>query len=143
MRLWSLHPAYLDAKGLVALWREGLLALKVLRGMTKGYRNHPQLERFLSVKDPERSMLYYLYWVYIEAVNRGYKFDITKIEKNIKCSQLKVTSGQLEFELAHLKNKLKYRDRERYLKIKNKRMPRPHPLFIIRSGEIETWEKML
>jgi len=25
MRLWTLHPKYLDARGLVALWREGLL----------------------------------------------------------------------------------------------------------------------
>lgn len=32
MRLWSLHPSYLDAVGLVALWREGLLARKVLQG---------------------------------------------------------------------------------------------------------------
>ena len=36
MRLWSLHPRYLDAKGLVALWREGLLAQAVLKGQTKG-----------------------------------------------------------------------------------------------------------
>ncbi|WP_368086417.1 pyrimidine dimer DNA glycosylase/endonuclease V [Nitrosomonas sp. Nm34] len=26
MRLWSIHPKYLDAKGLLALWREGLQA---------------------------------------------------------------------------------------------------------------------
>jgi hypothetical protein len=32
MRLWSLHPRYLDAKGLQAVWREGLLAKKVLQG---------------------------------------------------------------------------------------------------------------
>ena len=32
MRLWSLHPCYLDPAGLVAVWREGLLARAVLRG---------------------------------------------------------------------------------------------------------------
>lgn len=37
MRIWSLHPSYLDAKGLVALWRETLLAQKVLLGATVGY----------------------------------------------------------------------------------------------------------
>ena len=37
MRLWSLHPRCLDAKGLVALWREGLLAQEVLRGKTRDY----------------------------------------------------------------------------------------------------------
>lgn len=26
MRLWSIHPCYLDSKGLIALWRESLLA---------------------------------------------------------------------------------------------------------------------
>ena len=46
MRLWSLHPKYLDIKGLVACWREGLLARKVLLDQTKGYKNHPQLIRF-------------------------------------------------------------------------------------------------
>ena len=39
MRLWSLRPKYLDSQGLVALWREGLLAQAVLRGKTRGYRN--------------------------------------------------------------------------------------------------------
>nr|WP_243687290.1 pyrimidine dimer DNA glycosylase/endonuclease V [Methanobacterium formicicum] len=50
MRLWSLHPKYLDVKGLVALWREGLLARAVLKGKTKGYTNHPQLIRFKNQK---------------------------------------------------------------------------------------------
>jgi hypothetical protein len=43
MRLWSLHPQYLDPQGLVALWREALLAQAVLRGKTRGYKHHPQL----------------------------------------------------------------------------------------------------
>ena len=52
MRLWSIHPRSLDARGLVALWREGLLARKVLRGRTRGYRHHPQLQRFRDLRDP-------------------------------------------------------------------------------------------
>ena len=36
MRLWSVHPQHLDVRGLVALWREGLLARKVLLGETNG-----------------------------------------------------------------------------------------------------------
>jgi len=31
MRLWTIHPKYLDRQGLLALWREALLAQKVLR----------------------------------------------------------------------------------------------------------------
>ena len=56
MRLWSLHPKYLDSKGLVAVWREGLLALEVLKGNTKGYRSHPQLTRFLQEGNPVETM---------------------------------------------------------------------------------------
>jgi hypothetical protein len=38
MRLWTLHPKCLDARGLVVPWREALLAQKVLRGETRGYK---------------------------------------------------------------------------------------------------------
>ena len=52
MRLWTVHPRYLDAKGLVAAWREALLAQAVLVGVTRGYRQHPQLIRFSSHPEP-------------------------------------------------------------------------------------------
>jgi hypothetical protein len=38
MQLWTLHPKHLDVRGLVALWREALLAQKILCGATRGYR---------------------------------------------------------------------------------------------------------
>ena len=60
MRLWSLHPKYLDTKGLLALWREGLLAQKVLAGKTKGYKNHPQLDRFKAHGSPRKAIGRYL-----------------------------------------------------------------------------------
>ncbi|MDI6747818.1 MAG: pyrimidine dimer DNA glycosylase/endonuclease V [Rhodocyclaceae bacterium] len=41
MRLWTLHPRYLDARGLVALWREARLAQAVLGGKTRGYTHTP------------------------------------------------------------------------------------------------------
>ena len=47
MRIWSLHPKYLDAKGVVALWRETLLAKNVLEEM-----NHLLMK--LKKRDPER-----------------------------------------------------------------------------------------
>ncbi|MFP3165813.1 MAG: pyrimidine dimer DNA glycosylase/endonuclease V, partial [Nitrososphaeria archaeon] len=34
MRLWSLHPSFLDKQGILGVWREGLLAQKVLIGKT-------------------------------------------------------------------------------------------------------------
>ncbi|HLW43123.1 MAG TPA: pyrimidine dimer DNA glycosylase/endonuclease V, partial [Candidatus Acidoferrales bacterium] len=78
MRLWSLHPSHLDGKGLVALWREGLLAQNVLRGKTKGYRFHPQLNRFRATKKPVIAIGTYLRAVAEEAKSRGYSFDASK-----------------------------------------------------------------
>lgn len=67
MRLWSLHPKYLDVKGLVALWREGLLARAVLKGKTKGYTNHTQLIRFKKQKNPVLFLDTFLNQVYLES----------------------------------------------------------------------------
>src|SRR5690606_41710659 len=79
MRLWSVHPRYLDRQGLLALWREGLLARAVLRGKTRGYRRHPQLERFRAHASPRRAISAYLAAVHAEAAMRGYAFDRSKI----------------------------------------------------------------
>ena len=75
MRLWTLHPRYLDSQGLVALWREALLARAVLRGRTRGYRHHPQLNRFRGAPNPVTCLNAYLRIVYDESVRRGYSFD--------------------------------------------------------------------
>jgi hypothetical protein len=64
MRLWSVHPSLLDPKGLVALWREGLLAQKVLQGRTTGYRSHPQLHRFRQSGEPLAAIATYLWAVH-------------------------------------------------------------------------------
>src|SRR5690349_16243459 len=98
MRLWSLHPNLLDRAGLVALWREGLLAQKVLLGKTKGYRFHPQLARFRATKDPVRAIAVYLWAVQREATKRGYEFNAAKIVAKKRPISLTVTSGQLAFE---------------------------------------------
>src|SRR4051812_40823909 len=104
MRLWSLHPQYLDAKGLVALWREGLLAQAVLVGQTRGYRNHPQLERF---RNGPVAIAAYLHHVVDEADARGYKFDRSKLPRRKSALPIGVTDGQLRFEWRHLLTKLR------------------------------------
>src|SRR5690348_4205652 len=114
MRLWSLHPMYLDAKGLVALWREGLLAQAVLAGKTKGYKHHPQLKRFKECRNPRAAIATYLREVQVEASRRGYNFDAKKIGRGkVRAKSLKVTRGQLQYEWAHLRRKLKTRDPKR------------------------------
>jgi hypothetical protein len=140
MRLWSIHPQYLDAKGLVALWREALLAKKVLEGKTSGYKNHPQLNRFRTAKNPLNCINQYLSVVYYEAGKRGYHFDKNKIEWNFISVGLPVTIGQVKYETNHLLSKLKVRDRIRYNKLKEEGNILTHPLFKKTQGKIEDWE---
>lgn len=187
MRLWSLHPSYLDRAGLLAVWREGLLAQSVLlkgeydkcacengkicvgvslterfiyeecfncngTGKIKTpYYNHPQLERFKG-KDLTYIILY-LREIFKEGEKRGYKFRLDKIKElpmTIKHPKLTVTTGQLEYELWLLQEKLKKRDIGQFAanlyNVYDKEMKieelKPHPLFEIIGGEIEKWEKV-
>ena len=142
MRLWSLHPKYLDGKGLVALWREGLLAKAVLEGKTKGYKNHPQLLRFKKNVNPLILLDTYLNYVYIEAKKRNYNFNHEKIVRLSSTEHLPVTQGQLVYELKHLKRKLKQRNMEKYHEIKNVDLPLPNPFFKVVKGNIEPWERI-
>ena len=143
MRLWSLHPKYLDARGLVALWREGLLAQAVLRGRTNGYRHHPQLHRFRAQLSPLGAIADYLRGVHAEAINRGYAFAARKISPARACGVIAVTRGQLMHEWSHLTAKLAIRDPG--LRGRLAQIPRPesHPSFRIVSGDVETWERRL
>jgi hypothetical protein len=141
MRLWSLHPRHLDAKGLVALWREGLLARAVLLGKTKGYRFHPQLDRFRTRRDPVRAIDCYLSRVLDEARERGYRFDAAKITyTRCRHQDASVTSGQVAYEWKHLLDKLRTRDPERWRTNRNRR-PAAHPCFRVVPGDSESWER--
>ena len=140
MRIWSLHPKYLDSKGLVALWRETLLAKHVLEGKTKGYKHHPQLNRFKKSKYPIELINQYLCEVYHEAVSRNFNFDKEKINWTFKKTRIPVTSKQLDYEVEHLLSKLKKRDYDKYLELKSKSKFDIHPIFKLVIGEIEDWE---
>jgi hypothetical protein len=141
VRLWSLHPKYLDPQGLVALWRETLLAQAVLRGETRGYRNHPQLDRFKGYSAPLTAMSLYLQGIHAEAKSRGYSFDKSKIRPARKQVILSVTSGQLKYEWSHLMAKLNVRNPALYQKWKETKVPAPHPLFKVCAGQVESWER--
>ena len=143
MRLWSIHPKYLDTKGLLGLWRESLLAQKVLLGKTKGYKNHPQLIRFKRTRDPILYIGTYLYYVYLEGERRGYKFDKSKIIKyDLNIEKIPVKEGQVKYEFNHLLKKLKERDYKKYGEIKDIKNIEVHPIFYIIPGGIEEWEKV-
>lgn len=143
MRIWSLHPKYLDPQGLVALWQETLLAQHVLLGKTKGYKNHPQLDRFKSSKNPSQLIATYLRGIHNEATKRGYVFDSSKICKPKSRHRLVVTSGQINYEFEHLLRKLKTRNPALYKSHKDVKKPALHPMFKRVRGGIEEWEKII
>jgi len=143
MRLWSIHPKYLDSKGLLAVWREALLAQKVLYGKTKGYRNHPQLGRFKKLRYPLVAIRAYLFGIYYEAKTRGYVFDQHRINLSgsTPAKSIAVTKGQVTFEFEHLLTKLKTRDFDRYRKLRKLKRITVHPVFRKVSGSLEGWER--
>ncbi len=153
MRLWSLHPSMLDRQGLVACWREALLAQAVLLGRTRGYTAHPQLDRFKTHTHPETAIGAYLAAVQTEATARGYRFDASRIvhapethEATPTVDSIPVTFGQLGFELSHLRAKLFKRSPEflaehaAVLEVSEEFIP-VHPLFHAVAGMIEPWER--
>lgn len=141
MRLWSIHPKYLDSKGLVAAWREALLAQHVLEGKTRGYQNHPQLNRFRAMPDPIGAINSFLLEIYQEAVQRGYNFDKNKIGS---CTQvlIPVTTKQVEYEFSFLKTKLTSRDPVKFNLIKDLTTIDVAGIFTVVEGEIAEWEKV-
>ena len=142
MRLWSINPKYLDARGLVALWAESLLAQKVLTGKTKAFKDHPQLVRFRNHSNPLAAIGLYLYHVYEEGKRRGYKFRKEKILVIDKeTPSIVVSLGQILFEFRHLMKKLKSREPQRYKKFLRAKEIEPNPIFRIVKGDIELWER--
>lgn len=140
MRLWTLHPKYLDPQGLVALWREGLLAQAVLKGQTRGYKHHPQLIRFLETSSPADAIACYLKAVCDEAALRGYHFDAAKVPAFSPVALMPVTEGQIAYEWQHLRAKLAKRSPAWFARFDTTTSPEIHPIFGRVSGGIATWE---
>jgi hypothetical protein len=142
LRLWTLHPCYLDSRGLVALWREALLAQAVLGGHTRGYTRHPQLLRFREAPSPLAAIAGYLHDVQAEATVRGYRFDASKIVSCRSAATIVATRGQLEYEWGHLVAKLRVRDPAWLGQFASLPLPEPHPLFRLVPGPVAKWEVM-
>ena len=140
MRLWTVHPQYLDTRGLVALWREALLAQAVIRGRTRGYRHHPQLDRFREQLAPRSAINAYLQAVHAESVVRGYRFDRAKAGRAGTPERITATIGQLEYEWKHLLAKLRERSPGDYRRLKGLGRPQAHPLFALVEGPVAPWE---
>lgn len=143
MRLWSLHPKYLDSKGLVAVWREALLAQRVLQDQTIGYRQHPQLMRFRQHADPVAAIGFYLKGIYEEAARRSYSFNLGKVAVQKVVELIPVMRGQILYEREHLMRKLEKRKAFHALEsLETEDHPELHPLFILVEGSLEPWESV-
>jgi hypothetical protein len=142
MRLWSIHPTHLDTKGLVAVWREGLLALHVLQGKTKGYTHHPQLIRFQNHPSPIQAITAYLHTIVDEADLRKFSFDREKLGPREIVELIPVTLGQLQYESEHLRQKLLERDKAKFNALPMNTPLQVHPLFKLIPGNKEFWEKV-
>jgi hypothetical protein len=140
VRLWSVHPRFLDRQALVACWREGLLAQAVIGKTSGGYSQHPQLIRFRATPDPLASVRAYLHVVVDEADARGYRFAREKVFERAEVAPLPLTDGQLQYEWAHLMAKLAVRSPELADRWATE-TPAPHPLFRVVPGPIESWER--
>jgi hypothetical protein len=144
MRLWSIHPKHLDTKGLLALWREGLLALSVLQGQTKGYTRHPQLERFRKCAHPVPALQAFLTEVQRDATRRGYRFNAEKIGEptaNFEgTNKITVTTAQIQFETTHLMKKLRARSPKIAEELAESEVLL-NPVFTAIPGPIEPWER--
>ncbi|MFT0848266.1 pyrimidine dimer DNA glycosylase/endonuclease V [Actinomycetaceae bacterium L2_0104] len=169
MRIWSLHPSHLDRMGLVACWRETLLAQAVLAGKTRGYQHHPQLQRFRAAPNPLVTVGAYLSGIAAEAEDRGYNFNTARIlqpgsplvslpgqvaaanqpsaaddspaaHQTQVVAQLPVTAGQLDYEWQHLLRKLHERSPQDATELETL-SPSPHSLFYVVPGDIEEWER--
>ncbi|MDH4172742.1 MAG: pyrimidine dimer DNA glycosylase/endonuclease V [Betaproteobacteria bacterium] len=141
MRIWTIHPKYLDPQGLVALWREALLARAVLKGETAGYRHHPQLIRFQEHAAPRSAINAYLGSVLAEAESRGFAFNRRKVGPVRRNPRIECTVGQLHYEWHHLMRKLKTRSPSLHRRWRRVDSPEPHPLFRIMRGAVESWER--
>lgn len=154
MRLWTLHPRYLDPVGLVAAWREGLLAQKVLAGGTRGYTHHPQLQRFRDSPEPMSSIAKYLGEILIEAMERGYSFDPSRIPSSVpglavpglasgRTPKIAVNGGQIRYELELLRWKLERRSPESLTRLPDGGRILVNGAFELRPGPIESWENVI
>ena len=163
MRLWSLSLKYLDQRGLCGLWTESLLAQKVLMGQTEAYKNHPQLIRWRR-DNSDYLISRYLWSTWHEGEGRGYHFIWQKIWKHERSLPdwvtqepcLTVTKGQVVYEAGHLLNKLKIRDKKKFLELKqlfgwregsnylyyNEEKIEVNPIFEIVEGGVEGWERI-
>lgn len=133
MRLWSIHPSYLDQKGLCGQWREAVMAKNALEDESHNYHNHPQMARFTT---PAQIHIY-LKHLYFESQKRGYQFNESLFNEKANITDrwiIQVSREQIKYEFGHLADKLEDRSSAKHHnKLMESVIPKLHPLFVMRT----------
>lgn len=152
-RLWSLHPGYLDQKGLGACWKEAKGAQTSLMNPDAGGQQHSALIRFRAHHDPVGAIGAYMRSLWVEAaLRRNYRYNYKLIAQPNPPSEvyetnfaMPVTKGQVQYEAEFLREKINKRDGlpRLYLPSPNTlEAIRLHPLFYMVEGDVEDWERV-
>lgn len=136
MRLWTLHPKYLDSEGLMAVWRDALRARRLLKEETDGDSDHPQLTRFRETDHPADAIECYLQTVFEEARERDVSFDASKLHTPVRNVRIEETEDRLLYEWHRLLDKLRERQPPLFRKIKDLERPDAHPMFTIIEDDV-------
>lgn len=145
MRIWSLHPKYLDKKELIDSWNDGLRTIGILTRNHQGSIFRPELSRFRSQSEPIIAVEKYLLSIANEAKRRGYMVDIRKLPSIpvVVSHKIPVSSGQIEYEWRQLMHVLAGRSPGFLRRIEYSPSHDINPIFYKRPGhDIETWEKL-
>lgn len=154
MRLWTIHPKYLDGKRLTSQWKEGIQMMHIWKEIGEnpepakrlGYVSHPQVRRLSNLLVADSGLIslllhQHLTAVHEESVQRSYSFNKKLIDdlapdcKN--APKVYVTMGQVAYEFALMATK----NNEWSQKVAIDPYMLCNPIFQVVSGSIESWEK--
>lgn len=132
MRLWSIHPKYLDKHALIALWREGLLAQKALSGKGLVDEANVQLVRFKKSANPVRAIGSYLSFVASEGAKQGCKLNHERIlQPNFEAKFMTTDVAQMELEVEQLKARMKTRNKDKFKLLTDVHKFEANPVFTL------------
>ena len=135
-------PAIPRYPGPACFVARGLTSPRGTTPQTRGYRHHPQLQRFQAHASPRFAINAYLAAIHSEATARGYAFDKRKIGPVRSVDSISATTGQIAYEWQHLMAKLAVRNQALRRHWRKVRKPLCHPLFKPVPGAVEQWERI-
>ena len=144
-------PAVSRPAGLDRLLARGPARAGGARRAHEGVPPAQPTQRVRAQPDPVAAVGAYLEAVAREAADRGYRFDVTRIDRTgppagtapagAAMSRIPVTEGQVAHEWAHLAAKLAARSPQRAAAQAGVTNPDVHPLFVVVPGPAAPWER--